>query len=1051
MAVKLKILYLENNPVDVKLVRLELKKARFEYTMRVVENRNDYENEIEQYKPDLVLADYNLHGYDGISAMKYCITKDPDLPFIMVTGSLDEESAVGVMKMGAWDYVLKENLHRLEPGIKNALKLKEEKLIRKAAFEELRRNEEKYRNLFEHAEAGMFRSKDNGSSFLAVNRKFADILGYSLKAINGMKTSEIWWRKEEQDGLLHVLKEKGVVEDFEVRMRAKDGRMIRALLSARFYPEEKVIEGSLMDITQRRREELTRDVMYNISETAHSSSSLKELLITINFELTRVIRTRNFFIGLISQDKKYLSIPLMRDEKDHFDEVPLKNSISNLLVREKKTLKFNRSGLEKRIKKEKIKVTGTMPEIWVGVPLKVNREVMGVMVIQDYEDAKAFNKEDIKLLKYVSTQVAQAIHRKQSSDEIRKLQQGMEQSPVSIVITGVEGNIEYVNPKLLEITQYTREELIHQNPRLFQSGLTPAKTYKTLWDTVTHGKTWKGEFLNRKKNGELYVESATISPILDEEGEIKYYIGVKEDISDLKRMQEALIESERKFKSIAEKAQDGIVIMDGEFHVTYWNPAFEGMTGYSRKELQSGLANSIIENAVVSFGIDSQTMQSFNKTGKLELTEKAFDLSLRSKNGKEVPLNVLFSTIFLENRWYIVAIIRDVSERVKYEEELKNAKERAEEANRLKTAFLATMSHELNTPLNSIIGFSDLIRLSNNPADIEDYAQNISRSGYQLLGILQNILHSSLMESGNLKLKKTFFDLKSLVSRLLELHDEIAARYEKDGLEFHLKKIPADLNVILNTDMGQLTHIVRNLLDNAYKFTEEGQVELVLSANGKNLMVEIKDTGIGIHKENRRIIFEPFRQGEESLTRKYGGTGLGLSLAKGLVELMGGSIQLKSEAGKGSVFSVTLPVVKEEKLKVKPELELKPEEMGIRLNNRKIMVVEDEEINYLLLKGILSRHGAQLVRAKNGKEGIQRYQENPDIDLVLMDIRMPVMNGLDATRALKKIKKDLPVIAVTAYTMPEDKTEAFKAGCDEFLTKPVKRDMLFSALSKNLK
>jgi len=178
---------------------------------------------------------------------------------------------------------------------------------------------------------------------------------------------------------------------------------------------------------------------------------------------------------------------------------------------------------------------------------------------------------------------------------------------------------------------------------------------------------------------------------------------------------------------------------------------------------------------------------------------------------------------------------------------------------------------------------------------------------------------------------------------------------------------------------------------------------------------------------------------------------LGLSLVKGFVELMGGNVKLKSKPGEGSAFTVTLPIVKEEVLKDKQKPEVKPGKDEINLVDCKIMVVEDEEINYLLLRGILSRQGAQLIRAKNGQEGIQRYRENPDIDLVLMDIRMPVMNGLDATRALKKIKRDLPVIAITAYTMPEDKIEAFKAGCDEFLTKPVKRDILFQVLLEKLK
>ncbi len=1044
----IKVLFLENNDTDVQLMQYELQKAGFSVEEEVVEKQKDFEQKLDKFKPDVVLCDYNLPEYDGISAIKYIIRKDDNLPVIMVTGSLDEESAVEMMKIGAWDYVVKEHLSRLGPSVSRSLTTRDEKLQKTRALNLLKKSEKKYRSLYENAGTGLFQSTLDGTRFLAFNQIFASMLGYKKSQLLNISPQEIWYRPDERGFFINKLKKHGKAEGYLARMRSATAQIVYTLISARLSQENEheLIEGSIVDVTQKQRDELLRDIIYNISDATTTAETLNDLLVTINFELSRLIKSKNLLIGLTNEKNDMLALPFMRDEQKVLKSFPLKLTISKLVIESGKSLFLKKDQLLALKNEGEIETIRTLPAVWLGVPLSVGNRVFGILVLQDYQNPDAFSEEDMRLLSYVGKQVSMAIHEKQDKEEIMRLKMGIEQAPLSILITDPEANIQYVNPYFEKLSGYTTNEAKGKNPRILQSGETPQNTYKELWDTVTQGKVWKGEFLNKKKNNELYWESAVVSPVYNSRGKLMNYIGLKEDITQKKMVEDALQESEKKFKAITNQAHDGIVMVDDRFRVVFWNQACEKMFGYTAEEISGKPFNEIILTGQGSLHISPEKIKNFAQTDRGFFIGKTHQLIIKTKGNKPIDTELTFASIQLSGKWYVVSIIRDITMRKKYEEGLENARKKAEESDRLKTSFLTSVTHELRTPLNAIIGFSDLIMNTFNVPEIHDFASNIHNSGIHLLWIIEDILNLSLIESNNLKLKTELISIRSFEQDLWGDYEMVNSKYKKDHIPFSIQISEKLKNMKIYTDEKYLIYINSIMIDNALKFTRNGSISVNMEAEGDQLVVQIKDTGIGIPPGKQQIIFERFRQVEDTLTRNYGGTGIGLTIARSIAQLMGGTISVSSEPGKGSEFTLKIPGLetKQEKEPGKHAVAEGPK----NLQGKKILIAEDEELNYLLLKGLLSKFGAQLIHAGNGKEAIDLYKQHPDTDLVLMDIRMPVMNGLEATESLKKINPGLPVVAVTAYNMQEDKERAMKAGCNDFLTKPVNKDLLFSTIGK---
>jgi|WetSurSiteA1Bulk_404760.scaffolds.fasta_scaffold02398_4 PAS domain S-box-containing protein len=505
-------------------------------------------------------------------------------------------------------------------------------------------------------------------------------------------------------------------------------------------------------------------------------------------------------------------------------------------------------------------------------------------------------------------------NRKRIEEEIVKLSIALDQSANEIIITRKDGNIEYVNRSFTNVTGYLPSEVIGKNPRILKSGNHSPEFYKDLWMTLLNGKQWEGEFLNRKKNGDLYWETATITPIKNKEGEIVRYIAIKEDITRRKIAEQSLRDSEEKFRSMVSNIP-GVVYRcayDRDWTVYFLTDAIENLTGFQVREF--------IENPAVTFAglIHPDDRRMVEESVKASISgSRQFNVEYRiitkknairwvSNNGRPVYDEQ-------DDIKWLDGFLLDITERIIVLEELKKAKIAAEEANNAKSEFLANISHEIRTPLNSVMGFTELMEgLTTDSMQIK-YLNSIKASGKNLMMLINDLLDLSKIESGKMTLHYTFFDIRRLLD---EIRNVFSLRIAIKGIGYH-DELESHFPAEIKFDEIRLRQILINLVGNAVKFTHEGEIKIHIKAYAKQknknhrmkLEIKVADTGIGIPENSFRLIFESFRQHSQLNSRKYGGTGLGLAITKRLVEAMDGKITVDSQIGKGSTFTVTFPGV----------------------------------------------------------------------------------------------------------------------------------------------
>jgi PAS domain S-box-containing protein len=525
---------------------------------------------------------------------------------------------------------------------------------------------------------------------------------------------------------------------------------------------------------------------------------------------------------------------------------------------------------------------------------------------------------------------------------------------------------------------------------------------------------------------------------------VKEALQKKIALSEQRKAILALQESESRLKTITNSAGDAIIMIDNDGLISFWNPAAEKIFGFSAEEI---LGKKLHELIVPSKYHDTfyTTFETFLHSGAGQAVGRIMELEAIRKNGGRIYVSLNLSAVKIKELWHVVGIVSDITERKKVAEELMSAKIRAEASDRLKTAFINNISHEVRTPLNGILGFSDLISQSDlSDQERNQYSALIKMSSTRLLRTMTNYMDISMIVSGNMHIENKPFDLQHLMNALLDQFKPICL---VKGLELSLKTSEQKLPIILNSDDDILSKIISQLLDNAVKFTRKGEITFGYTKDADGLEFFVKDSGIGISKENQPRIFDHFIQEETSFSRTYDGSGLGLSIARGLVELLGGQIRLKSEKGAGSEFCFTLLYKEAELIVPEPEKKWK----NIRnVQNPVILVAEDDDPNYLLLETVLKKSGIRVIRAVDGKEAIECCRKYPEISLVLMDMKMPDMGGMEATIEIKSFRNDLPVIAVTAFAMSGDEKNAFDSGCDDYIPKPIRKEKLMDIIERFL-
>ncbi len=544
------------------------------------------------------------------------------------------------------------------------------------------------------------------------------------------------------------------------------------------------------------------------------------------------------------------------------------------------------------------------------------------------------------------------------------------------------------------------------------------------------------------KNGKKVWFSNNITGIVEDDYLIRVW-GTQVDITDQKIAQNALANSESKFRAVFEGSTDAIGVSKDGMHV-FVNQKYIELFGYNNYndliDLPVGMLIAEKERAFI------QSNSEKRMAGK-EVPERYETLGLR-KDGSTFDMDVHASLFMLNNEKHILVILRDVSAENKIKADLIIAKEHAEEADRVKSAFLANMSHEIRTPMNAILGFSELLDSAElTEEDRKKFRKIIRDRSQDLLTIISDILDISVIEAGQLKLHETTSELSTFINQLaLFYHTGIVKDATDVELKIHIDPKLAEQSI--QTDFERLRQVLSNLINNAFKFTTRGSVEVFCEIKDVNfLLFYVKDSGCGISKKKLKVIFERFRQAEDSyLSKAKGGTGLGLSISKGIIQLLGGELWVESTQNEGSCFYFTIPFKTAQTKAI--AIDRKKKEFDWK--DKTILVVEDDEVNTFYFKEVLSDIKAKVYYAVDGQMANRLFKKYPNIDLVLLDIRLPDINGFDLCRQFKKSRPDLLVIAQTAFASDADKKKSITAGCDDFIAKPIKKAVLFNTLKKHL-
>jgi hypothetical protein len=473
------------------------------------------------------------------------------------------------------------------------------------------------------------------------------------------------------------------------------------------------------------------------------------------------------------------------------------------------------------------------------------------------------------------------------------------------------------------------------------------------------------------------------------------------------------------------------MITDSNGFLEYVNPKFCEITGYSKSEVL-GKNPRILKSSYRPL-IDYKILWDTIISGKVWNGE----FNNKKKNGEKYWESASIAPIFNANNeiTHFIAIKEDITERKRLLNELVFSKEKAEESDRLKSAFLANMSHEIRTPINGILGFSKILSETDlSDEERSEFTKILKNSCQRLLNTVNDVLDLSKIEVGQMEVKNKNFLLSKLFEEIYEFH---IANFENKNIELNYHIDSELINIQIYSDEQKIYQVLNNLLNNSFKFTIKGNVDFGCKLKDNYLEFYVTDTGIGISKDRLEFVFGRFNQENISLSREFEGFGLGLPISKGLLKLLGGEIFVKSEKGVGSTFTFTFPLFlnNEHEQIINKNISHKIENPG--LISKTILIVEDDEANFILLRRLLEKEiKAKIIQTENGFEAIEIVKNHPEISLIIMDIKMPVMDGYEASRKIREMKINIPIFAVTALALTGDREKAMQAGCNDYLSKP---------------
>jgi PAS domain S-box-containing protein len=895
MAGKLKILFVEDVLTDAELIWREILRNKISFSKLLVDNKKDYQESLITFEPDLIISDYTLPRFNGMDALLLRNDKTPFIPFILITGSINEEVAVDCMKAGADDYILKDKLSRLGPAILNSIK----------------------------------------KSNLAKEKREAELY---------LQRSEL--RLQKAQAIAHI-------GNWELDLSTK---------------------------TMWGSDEALR--IYGLDQDTHE----------IPYEIA-----------------KNIPFPIYRPILDE--------TLDRLL-------KYNEPyDLEFKIKRQNdgaIRIVYSRAEL---VMEPEGEQVKVVGVIQDVTDHK---------------QAEEAL--KQS--ELR-FQQISEHSGEWIWEVDKNGLYTYSSHLVKKMLGFESWEVIGKKHFYDFFMLQEREEMKKAALDVFARKESFDNFISNKihKDGREVILSTSAIPMLESDGSLIGYRGVDTDITERKKAEEAVNQERRMLRTLIDNLPDPIYVQDKECRKVIANKADVENIGCANEA--EVLGKTDIELFPGTIG-----ERGYKDDKKIIISGKPiFDLEEEfiNANGKHRWLQTTKIPLYDKdgNITGLVGIGHDITERKHIVEELIMAKEKAEESDKLKTAFLHNISHEIRTPMNAIVGFSALL----GEPDIDEntrksYIEVIMQSSNHLLSIITDIVDISNIEAN---LIKTYKNEMSLNASVKSLCNQYMPKAVEKNISLAYENSLSESDALILTDRTKFNQILSNLISNAVKFTEKGNVKISYRLIDNFLEFSVSDSGIGISQEHHSRIFDRFYQVQNAMEKLYEGTGLGLAISKAYVEHLGGKIWLTSEPGKGTTFFFTIPYEKQVSVILSPS-EVKAAETYVFPVKKVILVAEDVESNFKLIRYFLSGSNAEVLHAYNGKEAVEKCFSAGNIDLILMDIKMPVMDGYTAVKLIREKNSEVPIIAQTAYA--DDREKAMECGCSGFISKPFDKKSLFKVLSE---
>jgi two-component system, sensor histidine kinase and response regulator len=1043
----LHLLLLEDNSADAELNERVLRRAGLEFESRRVETREQFLAALDDFQPDAILADFGLPHFDGLNALELARTHDAALPFIFVTGALGEEGAVELLRNGANDYILKDRLTRLPDALTRALEAARQGQALHRAEQNLRESEARFHALFEHMRSGVciYEAIEDGRDFIIRD------LNHSVEYIEGIEASALIGRRLTE--AFPGVAECGFLSVFERVWRTGRAEHI----PPRLYRDQRLqgwrenfiyrlphgeVVAVYDDVTERRTLELALEESRERLELALEGSELGLWDWRVQTGETQFNERWAAMLGYRLAELEPTSMQTWQDLCHPED------------------LALAKQRLESHFR-------GEVPYFECEFRLR-HKDGHWVWILDRGKVVEW--GADRRPVRMAGTHL-DITERKRIEDTLHQLSLAVEQSPTSIVITDLDARIEYANPSFSRVSGYTPEEAIGQNPRLLQSGQTPSKVYEDLWATLQRGEVWRGELYNKRKNGELYVELATISPVRQPDGRVTHYLAVKEDITDLKCAQEELdryrqhleelVETrtrelrlaEEHSRLILESSADGLYGVDVEGRTTFVNPAACAMLGYTPEQLLGRPSHEILHHSYADgrhYPMEDCPLHSTLLHGEVR---RGDDESFWRADGTSLPVSYSSHPIRREGEIVgaVVSFI-DVSTQKQAEAAREAALAEAEHLARVKSEFLANMSHEIRTPLNAVLGFAQIGVRESDPNKIRVFFQRILDSGQLLLGIINDILDFSKIEAGKLNINEAEVDLRAVIERSVDL---LSTRAKDKGLRFSIEEDPNLPATFMGDDL-RLSQVLANLLSNAVKFTDQGAVTFGIQREEGRLLFSVEDTGIGMREDYLANLFQPFEQADGSITRRYGGSGLGLAISKRLVELMGGEIHAWSRFGEGTRFETRLPLIEPRGVIGPSRLVTEtatPEWTGARLRGIRLLAAEDNPANRLVLEEMLRAEDCDLTQVEDGCQAVACVErEGPTaFDLVLMDIQMPVMDGLEATQRIHQIAPELPVVGLTAHALNSERHLCLQAGMVDHIAKPVDIEQLIAIIVRHVR